>query len=174
MKKSLSLLILILVGGVALCQDSTYIVSKVVQVDSVSKEELYRRAKLWVATTYNSAQNVIQLDDKDNYTLVIKAQFPVTASAGLMMRLNQGNVKYTLTIQCKDGRYKYSAENFIHECHVGYGSGGDLHNETPVGSMPIKGWIDIKGQGKSYIENLSAAIENAMSAKSQKLKSDNW
>ena len=38
--------------------------SEVVKVDG-NKDELYSRAREWFAKTYNSAKNVIQMDDKD-------------------------------------------------------------------------------------------------------------
>jgi len=171
------MLTLILFVKVSVSQDTTFTISKIVTVDSISKEELFGRAKLWVATSYNSAKNVVQLDDKENTTIVIKALFPVTAKAGLMIRMEQGNVKYTLTIQCKDGRYKYTLTDFIHECHTGYGSGGNLSNEIPdcgYGRCPKGGWMDIKGQGETYIKNLEISIVEGMSNKSKSSKNDDW
>jgi len=158
-------------------QDTIFSISKVVKVDSVSKNELYLRAKLWVATKYNSAKNVIQLDDKENCILVIKAQFPVTASAGLMSRMEEGNVNYTFTIECKDSRYKYTIDELTHSCSVGYGSGGKLTNLVPdcgYMSLPKKGWLDIKGQGEDYIKRIGSSLEKGMNSVGATMSKDNW
>lgn len=42
----------------------------IVQVDSVSKDELYKRAKRWFVDTYKSAKAVIELDDKENGEII--------------------------------------------------------------------------------------------------------
>ena len=39
--------------------------SEVIQLPGTTKNELYARGKLWFAKTFNSAQNVIQADDKE-------------------------------------------------------------------------------------------------------------
>lgn len=176
MKNAIFVLLVLITYNVT-AQDSTFTISKVVKVDSVLKEALYTRAKLWIATSYNSAQNVIQLDDKENNTIVVKALFSVTASAGLMSRQEEGLVKYTLTIQCKDGRYKYTLEDFIHECTVGYGSGGNLNNKKPdCGnfSLPKAGWEDIKSQAVSYANHLELSIEEGMNNSPKTSKSNDW
>ena len=49
--------------------------SEVVNVDSVKKEELYNRAKHWLVETFNSAKDVIQIDDKENGEIVGKGYF---------------------------------------------------------------------------------------------------
>lgn len=48
--------------------------TEVVNVDtSLSKLELYSRAKEWFAKAYNSSQNVIQIEDKESGKIVGKA-----------------------------------------------------------------------------------------------------
>jgi hypothetical protein len=47
--------------------------TEVIQVDSISKNELYNRAKLWFTTVYNSAKDVLQMDNKDEGQKIGKA-----------------------------------------------------------------------------------------------------
>lgn len=78
----------------------------VVEVEGADAGELYSRAKAWVARVYLSAQDVIQLDDKDAHRLIAKG---VTTGGGWM---GGATVWYTLTIETKDGRYRYSITDF--------------------------------------------------------------
>jgi hypothetical protein len=43
-----------------------------------SKDQLYTKAKLWIADNFKSANNVIQADDKKEGFIVVKAFFPYT------------------------------------------------------------------------------------------------
>jgi hypothetical protein len=73
-------------------------VSEVVSVDSTTtKETLYSNALSFFATTFKSAQNVIQMKDPESGKVIGK---------GL---LSNGR-KVTVTISCKDGKYKYDIE----------------------------------------------------------------
>lgn len=76
-----------------------------------SKDELYSRAREWFAKTYNSAQNVIQMDDKDK--IVGKALMQVYHKAFGKDHIS-GYINYTISIYFKDGKYKYEITNFYH------------------------------------------------------------
>jgi hypothetical protein len=60
-----------------------------------------------VAVTYKSAQDVIQLDDKDAGRLICKGNFQTT------WLTNQAWVRHVLTIEVKDGRYRYTLTDFV-------------------------------------------------------------
>lgn len=72
-------------------------------VDDVSSEELFARAKYWVAQNYVSANDVIQLDDPKNGILVVKGTIPTEEF--------DGRVNHTLEIACKNGKYKVEYKN---------------------------------------------------------------
>ena len=57
--------------------------TEVVHVDSVSKNELYARAKLWLVDTYKSSINVIQLEDKENGEIIGKGFSEIDLHFGL-------------------------------------------------------------------------------------------
>lgn len=119
-------------------------VSEVVSVDSTTtKETLYSNALSFFATTFKSAQNVIQMKDPESGKVIGK---------GL---LSNGR-KVTITISCKDGKYKYDIEydeltetrliEFdINKC--GVVKGKTYLPVTFVGNRPI---IDIN---KVYFQN---------------------
>ena len=85
----------------------------VVPVAGVTKSELYTRAKLWLAFTYDEAKDVIKVDEKDAGLLVIRAYSDVP------VRLSQTDLQptsrelgYTMVLNFKDGRYKYTLTNY--------------------------------------------------------------
>jgi len=80
---------------------------EVVKVDSISADELYSRAKPWIALTYKSANDVIQLDDQNAGRIIVKGNFEIIYYA------NQAWVNHTLTIDFKEGRYRYDLTSFV-------------------------------------------------------------
>lgn len=100
--------------------------SEVIQVDGVSKDELYNRAKQWFVATYGDATKVIQNEDKESGIITGKAIsgtmflgfFYTKKSGGFGRKTDEpmyGTARYTITIAVKDGRYKYSVSDIYHE-----------------------------------------------------------
>jgi hypothetical protein len=130
MKQLLCSLLLCLFTMPALCQTMpvdketgliTY--SEVVKVDSANQKQLYKVAKLWVLNVYGSGRsaNQLMLNDGDA-TIMLKSS----------VATGYGKVYYTLTIECKDGRYRYIFTDFTQQCSeldMCKGCGG-LENET--------------------------------------------
>ncbi len=95
--------------------------TEVVQLDSsVTKSQIYTTAREWIATTFKSAKNVIQMDDKESGKIIAKGNLQLV---GIVMHslLRNGNsqcmghMNFTLSIQAKDGRYKYILTDFVRE-----------------------------------------------------------
>ena len=110
---------LVLVGGSSLSAEEKYpkppkdetthkfAYRGVVEVGGVDADTLYGRAMAWVATTYRSANEVIQLDDPYAGRIIAKGNFSFTAHG------SQKSVNHTLTIEVKDGRYRYALTDFV-------------------------------------------------------------
>jgi len=79
--------------------------NEVITLDSVTSDELYLRAKKFFVDTFKSANDVIQMDDKEASIIIgkgfndiyIKIAGPPTAI----------QMWYSIKIQGRDGRYKY-------------------------------------------------------------------
>jgi hypothetical protein len=161
--------------------------SKVVNVDTtLSSKELYNRARAWFAETYRSAQDVIQMDDKEIGKIIGKGNMKYVSSVFVGSNGTKGWIRYTISIQVKDGRYKYDISNFLHEGNAfnPYGaiSFGLITNsiECPykTGSMSgqkwkNKVWKDIKETIEANISPLSQSIISAM-GKPAKAKDSDW
>jgi hypothetical protein len=145
----------------------------VVEVPGVSKTDLYRRAYEWVAKTYRSANDVIQMQDKEAGQLVAKGLTRVyTKSIG--MTVDAGVVRHTLTVYVKDGRYKYVLTNLTHEA----GSAPNIHSVGPLESQNLpfgaskKFWADVKQDANRDAYRMVADLQSAMTLKGVKDPSD--
>ncbi|WP_461491001.1 DUF4468 domain-containing protein [Pontibacter sp. HJ8] len=83
--------------------------SEVVPVEGLSQQELYSRARAWFATTFNSANDVIQMDSKEEGTII------GNGITDLDIGNSKQKVHFTLSLQFKDGRYKYEITNIAYQ-----------------------------------------------------------
>jgi hypothetical protein len=96
-------------------KDGEIMYTGVVQVDSsLTKAELFNRAKAWIATEYRSANAVIQMEDKDAGILIGKGIFVVSWSTTLIKNLST-NVPHTIKLLFKDGKYKYEITDLLYK-----------------------------------------------------------
>ena len=174
--KNMIIVLLMLVGVVAAAQDTQFTYSEVVLVDSVSRQKLFERAQLWVDSTYSSPHSVIKINDKVNATLVLTAAFVVHVTDGFVR--DGGHVKYTITLQCKDGRYKLIIADFKHYRGTSdLADGGDLNRSRPACSLlniPRYYWHQIKDQAADHRNNLIASIKLVLGSTPLKKAGDDW
>ena len=81
--------------------------SEVVEVEGIDARELYSRARAWTARTYGSAQQVIEFDDQDKRRLIVKGKLSFSWYRGYPT-----TVDHKLTVEAKDGRYRYVLTDF--------------------------------------------------------------
>lgn len=65
-----------------------------------SADELYSRARVWMANAFKDAQEVIQLDDKETHTLIGKGLFQ------FIQTMATYSVYFTVKIGTKDNKYR--------------------------------------------------------------------
>jgi hypothetical protein len=123
----------------------------IVKVDSVSKDELYKRVKSWVIT---------------NCDLIITDDGNTIAAKGLIDTYDI-TLKYTIRLDIKDGCYKYVITNIRiiqTNCNCG------------MEDKPIEKYF-VLGSIKSFYKNINLKIDNLISnigtAMITKLD-DNW
>ncbi|MBL0183926.1 MAG: DUF4468 domain-containing protein [Chitinophagaceae bacterium] len=126
----------------------------VVNVDSsLSKRELYARAREWFDKAYTSPTTVIQKEDKENYEIVGKALMQVYCKS-IGSDRECGFVNYTLYLYFKDGRYKYTVTDFFH-------SGQTVSTSNVIPSYgPCENWIDYNGQHPMMSKKAAQKISN--------------
>jgi len=183
MKKLIMTFTIMVVVIFGLCGQEPLTYTEVVQVDSISQNELYNRAKLWFATIYNSSNDVIQVDNKEGGEFIGKAILKYIPNIHSGNEQTKGNIKYTIKIFVKEGRYKYIITDFIHDPygnHFGKSSMGLITTEKdcPKPKPMAKGWsnkvwADIKTQIETNMISLIANLKESMS-KTTESKNDDW
>jgi hypothetical protein len=145
--------------------------SGVVNVDSVNKAELYNRAKHWLVETYNSAKDVIQIDDKENGEIMGKGYFEVYWTITFYAGQNVG-IWNTLRIQAKDGRYRYEITDF----HVKY-TYTDKYRSNQV-DQPLETWDQWRpGNLKKVLLQIDEKMQGMISSLKdymEKPQNNNW
>ncbi|HEY8688273.1 MAG TPA: DUF4468 domain-containing protein [Chitinophagaceae bacterium] len=148
-----------------------YLQTEVVNVDSISVQTLYSRTKLFIAENFKSAKTVIQLDDPETKTLVVKGgvtPYIKNAFAGRTYGISM----FTLKIQCKDNKYKYTLSDIYHEkVSTDEYSGGSFENDKPACGTAFlnnKAWHKIKDNSIEKINNLIALMKVQVSSKNIK------
>lgn len=141
------------------------------------KEDIYSRALAFFATAYKSANDVIQMKDKEAGTVIGKGIFTVYTKGGL------APVKYTcnhtLRIDAKDGRARVILSGKIYDFTIG----NDRYTMPIIDAYPIA--EKPKGNKKLYADVFIGLCETAKSTLSSVEKSlkeeggtmnagDNW
>lgn len=147
-------------------KDGKYVFEEIVSVPDATASQLYGKAKLFFANTFNSSKSVIQSDDPSNTTIIGKGIIVNKEDQGY------GGIyfNFTLQIQTKDGKYRYTISDIV---------------LNMTGLAPMKSTIEesiergtLKGlsktdAAKSYYEDFSPLIEK-MKQQITISNDDNW
>ena len=145
---------------------------KVTDVAGVAKAELYNRSFNWANTFYKNPANVIREKNAEEGKLVIKARYKIFDQPDKKTKVaaDAGDVMYTLTIECKDGKFRYRLSNF---------------NWQQTSAFAAERWMDTKNQyyktdWAGYLtqtdemaKKLTADLEKAVIT-TPKIKKDDW
>lgn len=79
------------------------------KVEGVSSKELYDKAMEWIKTYHKNPTEKIRKQDEANGEIEIFARFPIYAydKKGVKTTGSSGLLQYTMTLQFREGRYKY-------------------------------------------------------------------
>jgi hypothetical protein len=79
--------------------------------DSLSKKELYMRAKKWAVNNIRSSKSAIDYDDVETGQIVFKTSFEYGFTITLLTT-QQSYITFTMTMDVRDNKYRYIMENF--------------------------------------------------------------
>ena len=148
-------------------EEGAYEVQRVIEVESMSSSQLYGAAKSWFAATFQSSQDVIQVDDPSTYLVVGRGWSPLNLSV-LGMTVSP-KLWYKVKIEAKDGRYRYTIFDMEY----------DASNEMAKYRVPLSDafFEDRYRKGKmknrdktlrrewiNSINNIAASIESTMAS----------
>ncbi len=147
---------------------------EVVQVDGASKDQLYSAALTWFGQTFGSGKEVLQTQDREGGTLVGRALFKYEPVIFMGSNGIRGVVRYTITLEFKDDRYRYTLGPFTHEGNPANPGGqfsfgvitGDEECPHPVYGTARSGrektWTDLKVKTQHEAESIIASLKAKM------------
>ena len=180
MKASYLALIILMVFSIENINSQTPLkFEQVFNSEGKTKDEMFSKAMLWVAEHYNSANDVVQLSDKDAGNIIVKALYNHRYGKYMFYGNSWGNISYTLSIQFRDDKYKISVGPFIHEheipataISVSYGIVTDsVHCSQPWGKRKnaVKYWAEIKKSCEIKAYEIFISLSEAIDK-----KEDQW
>jgi hypothetical protein len=154
---------------------------KVIQTDSVGKEALFAVINEWFASTYNSANDVIQMNDKQAGTIIGRGSVDYYCQ-DVFSRCYDGYLEYTIKAFVKDNRYKVELTNFTHKnfpdlakvCSLGVVTDAPIYTDKWPGKKYDNAvWDDLKIKASAISDHLIKSIENKTNNLATKEK-DDW
>ena len=143
--KKIFLVLFLLIGCNVISQEYNYTknaITGVFSVENKSKNEIYSSINKWISINYNSAKNVIQLNDKDAGNIIIKginestyknALKEVYPNNAYIPEYNTIKFNHTIEINIKEDRYRiiYTLTDIINDTakeYQGFGTPTALVN----------------------------------------------
>ncbi|WP_394260791.1 DUF4468 domain-containing protein [Moraxella boevrei] len=108
-------------------------VQQVVEIPNISKDKIYSNSKQWVAINFKSANDVIQMDDKESGVLIGKGNFNYPCKGWSCLGYDGDLVTFTVKIEVKDNKSRITFSDINHHVPKKYVSG----TYTPEYDIPI-------------------------------------
>ena len=114
MIKYINYLLLGLIISNSYGQAEPFEISEVVLIENATPTELYNRGKQVFITSFNDANAVIQLDDEEKGIIIGKGNISYTSRIFSGSAITEGRIDFILSLEFKEGRYRYILKNFTH------------------------------------------------------------
>ena len=152
--------------------DTTLKYTEVVQIEGISKQSLYQRARSWANDVFKSSKNVIQIDDKETGEIAGKAIFNATISwNALGKRTAETPVNFKFQIIVKEGKYKYIFTDFNETAYYGYLLTSAKDNPYKTKGVGKKNmdmiWVSLQESTEYKIGSLVSSLKKAMQEKGE-------
>jgi hypothetical protein len=182
--KTLILAGLFLIPILSISQDSAISHTFIKSADSMTKNAIYEKVKLWIASNYENATPMNQMDDKETGLLAFATSAHTLSPNAPKVKDNSDremvkllpyyhDFTFNIKIQIKDGRYKIDFDNII------YVNISSEYRLTTAIKAPYKyglskqskadaEWADAKISFSHYAANLVESLHSSV------IKKDDW
>lgn len=137
-------------------------VTAVFSCDTLKKDDIFSRINKWIALNYNSANNVIQMSDKQAGTIVVKGINSVTYNnptksaypkSKYVPSTYELSLNHTIEINVKDGRFrtKYSINGINNPS-------SNIPSLSKLNQLFFNG-INLKGTDEKYVNEYKEFIK---------------
>lgn len=91
-------------------------IQQIVDFKDLKKDAIYAASRQWIATRFKSANNVIQLDDKENGVLIGKGNidYPCKGTAWQCGGYTDTLINFTVKIEAKDEKSRVTFSDLVH------------------------------------------------------------
>jgi len=151
----------------------------IIECPGLTADQIYSRMKYFVADNFKSAQNVIQLDDKEEHHLLCKGNIRLEVRS-LTWSMLDGVINFTLDLQAKDGKYRLIMRDFYHDnFNKKFGerwSMGYVYTEVPDGfKKGKKPYNEMKKRAMPLIiDTMAMTIAKLSHSISESPKNSDW
>ncbi|AOC94607.1 hypothetical protein BB050_01480 [Flavobacterium anhuiense] len=129
----------------------------ILEFENLKADLIFSKAKEWITLNYRSANDVIQLADKESLKIINKGNFKSD------MFMKEGSIFHTLILEFKDGKLRYTYTDFSY-----YSKGsGELSFESKNLAFKKSLIKSTEKDIKESIEKLKKYIQNSN-------KKDDW
>jgi len=143
----------------------------IVSIDSSSAKDLLYRSKMFITKAFNSGKDATQVIDENANSIIAKGWMQVRIPPGFWPAFYI-QVWFTVNLQCKDSRYKYSFTDFKSVYQSGKITTTYTSNleQEKVPEFTKKQWEKVKDQTGIEIRSLIEILKKQMADKSN----SNW
>ncbi|NWJ52344.1 MAG: DUF4468 domain-containing protein [Bacteroidetes bacterium] len=160
-------------SGVLPLKDGKVIYSGIIQLQGVSKDEIYKRVKIWFINTYNSGKDVIQFDDKESGEIIGKGCFKEIWNINFFSS-EYVNVWKTIKIKVKNDCLKYEITDIKIRNYFFPSPNASL---TDLGT-PIENWNKLReSNNKRFFQKIDDQLNQLMRSLENEMKNkveDRW
>lgn len=114
--------------------------SQVYEAPGLTKDQLFAASKMWIAQNFESADAVIEYEDKDEGTILGNGnmQYPCGRGFSCMVKADW-RTRFTMKVETKDGKIRLTFSNIRLTWPASYSSG----ISTPAANLPIRDRADL-------------------------------
>ena len=138
--------------------------NSIIEAEGITKSDIYVQVNDWLATTFNSANDVIQMADKESGRFIVKGNLYYTFGKP-MYNCNNGTLNFTLKVSVRDDKFRFILTQISHKsmgnsiCEFGTITDAELFKIKGSGKKwRNKVWSDIKSKVNDLHSNLLYSI----------------
>lgn len=148
---------------------------EVVDAAGLTAQDIFKIAKDWgISKGYK-----IKKEDEATGEIIFDAKIAVEyAGVPGKAKTENGNVNFTYSVFCKEGKFRYIATDFVHAGLNGAASGGKLESTLPtcgVAGMTAASWQFIKKKTQSNMDVINADLKRVVKeVQNDPAKNSDW
>jgi hypothetical protein len=137
----------------------TVLYTEIMEIEGATKSELYTKAEAWFKVQYVNPTEVMKEKKPEEGFIKGQHRFKIGVNDEKGVRFEAGFVQYTITVTCKDGKYKYEVFKINWKQQSYFGMERWL-NTTAPDYKPV--WEEYVKQSDEHIKGVIASLKKMM------------